>query len=59
MILLVPTFFASWYIEAFIVERMIEPEWPVVRSAMFKANLASYALLLVGGCAWLVYDISR
>ena len=59
MMLLVPTFFASWYIEAFIVERMIEPEWPVVRNAMLKANLASYALLLVGGCAWLIYDISH
>lgn len=59
MILLVPTFFASWHIEALIVERMIEPTWPVVRKTMFKANLASYALLFVGGCAWLVFDIAH
>jgi len=59
LILLIPTFFASWYLEAFIVERMVEPEWPVVRTAMLKANLASYALLFACGCAWLILCLVR
>jgi hypothetical protein len=58
-ILLIPSFFASWYIEAFIVDKMVEPEWPIVRSAMFKANLASYGLLFIGACGWLVLSLAR
>ena len=57
MILLVPSFFASWYIEALIIDQMVEAEWPTVFSASFKANLASYALLFVGGCGWLIFSI--
>jgi hypothetical protein len=59
MILLIPTFFVSWYLEAIIVEKMVEPEWPVVRNAMFKANLASYALLFACGCAWLIFCVAK
>jgi hypothetical protein len=59
MILLIPTFFASWYIEAFIVDKMLDLEWPVVRKAMLRANLASYALLFIGGCGWLIFDVTR
>jgi hypothetical protein len=59
MILLIPTFFVSWYLEAFIVAKMVEPEWPIVRAAMLKANLASYALLFACGCAWLIFCLVR
>ncbi len=59
MILLIPTFFASWYIEALIVDHMSGLEWRDVRSAMFKANIASYALLYVGGCVWLIVSTVR
>jgi hypothetical protein len=55
MILLIPTFALSWYLEALIVEKMVEPQWPVVRNAMLKANLASYAVLFLSGFAWLIY----
>ena len=59
MVLLIPSFFASWYIEAFIIDKMVEQEWPTVRSAAFKANLASYSLLFVGGCSWLIFSLIR
>ena len=59
MMLLVPTFFVSWVIEAIIVNNMIDEEWPAVRKAMWRANLVSYALLFVGGSAWLIFDLTR
>ena len=59
LILLIPTFFASWYIEAFIVDQMVDRDWPDVRTTTFKANLASYALLYVGGCVWLIVSVIR
>ena len=60
MVLLIPSFFASWYIEALIIDQMmVEQEWPTVRSAAFKANLASYSLLLIGGCGWLIFSLIR
>jgi hypothetical protein len=59
MLLLIPTFFVSWYLEAIIVNNMVEPEWPVVRKAMFKANLASYALLFIAGSAWLIFCLAK
>jgi hypothetical protein len=59
MVMLIPSFFASWSIEAFIIDKMVEPGWPIVHSATLKANLASYGLLLVGGCGWLIYSLIR
>ena len=59
LLLLIPTFFASWYIEAIIVNNMVDDEWPVVRTAMWKANLASYAMLFIAGSGWLIFDVVR
>ncbi len=36
MLLLIPTFFASWYIEAIIVNNMVAPEWRIVRRPRSK-----------------------
>jgi hypothetical protein len=57
--LLIPSFFASWYIEARVVKKMVETDWPAIRAAVFKANLASYAFLFVAGCGWLIYSLAR
>ena len=59
MVLLVPSFFASWYIEAFVLDQMLDSEWSVVRDTSFKANLASYTLLFAGGCVWLAIALVR
>jgi hypothetical protein len=55
--LLIPSFFASWYIEALTISRMVKSEWPLVRSASLKANLVSYAFLLLAGGAWLAVSL--
>jgi len=58
MVLLIPSFFASWYLEAFVLDlMMVDEEWPTVRSASFKANLASYSLLFVCGSVWLIASL--
>lgn len=60
MVLLIPSFFASWYIEAFVIKRqMIDVEWGKIRFASFKANLFSYGFLVMAACAWLVFSIYR
>lgn len=59
LVLLVPSFFFSWYIEAFILDQMVEPDWPTVKSASLKANLASYSLLFLCGSVWLLVSLLR
>lgn len=55
LVLLVPFFFVSYWIEALIVSSMMKsfPE-KQVRKAVFAANLSSYALLATFNIAWLV-----
>jgi hypothetical protein len=61
--LMVPTFFASVWIETFIVENMAggvdeDPSNPMnIRSAVRNANLISYCLLAVGAVVWLLYSL--
>ncbi len=65
--LLIPTFFVSVWIEAFVVDHMISmPEGDPsnlttcrVRRAVRNANLASYSLLAVGTVAWLLVSILK
>ena len=55
--LLVPTFFASWLLEAYFVGKDIEADRLTVRHAMFKANAVSYCFLLLAGCCWLAVSL--
>jgi hypothetical protein len=58
--LMVPTFFASVWIEAFIVEKMaggIEEGATNIRIAVRNANLISYSLLAVATVVWLLYSL--
>jgi hypothetical protein len=59
MALLIPSFFASWYIEAFAIGKMVNAERSLVRSASLKANLVSYAFLLLAGGAWLAVALLK
>ncbi len=59
MVLLIPSFFASWYIEIFIIDKMVEGDWATIRSTGFKANAVSYAFLVLAGCGWLVFSIFK
>jgi hypothetical protein len=56
--LLIPTFFASWLLEAFFVAKDINVDRPIVRYAMFKANAVSYCFLLLAGCGWLAMSVA-
>ena len=58
-LLLIPSFMVSVWIERRIGRR----HWPhldvaSVRSAVFKANLASYALLFLLACSWLAIEMT-
>jgi hypothetical protein len=58
-LLLVPFFFASWLIEAFIAKIMIKDiEKRIINKAVFVANLLSYAILLFLAIIWLVVSIA-
>lgn len=56
--LLVPFFFASYFIEASLVARL-ERRFPVsqVRAAVFRANVASYIGLAIFNIVWLMWSI--
>lgn len=58
MWLLVPTFFMSWWLEYRAAARMLrDTDRMQLKSAMFKANLLSYALLEICALGWLVFEI--
>ena len=52
LILLVPFFLVSWQTEALIIKRMTVTERHLVGSAVFRANLWSYALLAALIVGW-------
>lgn len=60
LVLLVPFFFASYFIEAPIVARF-QRQLPKaqVRRAVFQANAASYAGLVVVNLAWLTWALAH
>jgi hypothetical protein len=60
LFLLVPFFFASYFIEAPIVSRF-QRQIPKaqVRAAVFRANVASYAGLAVFNLAWLAWALAH
>ena len=60
LVLLVPFFFASYFIEAPIVAR-IERRFPApqVRAAVFRANVASYIGLAIFNLVWLAWSIEH
>jgi hypothetical protein len=58
--LMVPTFCASVWIEAFIVQKMADgiDEGPTnIRIAVRNANLISYSLLALGTDVWLLHSL--
>ena len=58
MWLLVPTFFMSWWLEYLAAARMLrDMERARLKSAMFRANLVSYALLELCALGWLLFEI--
>ena len=57
-VLLIPCFYVSVWIE----RRVCLRAWPaadrvLVRRGVFLANLASYGVLLILACAWLIYQL--
>lgn len=58
MWLLVPTFFMSWWLEYLAAARMLrDADRARLKSAMFKANLLSYAFLELCALGWLLFEI--
>ncbi len=58
MWLLVPTFFMSWWLEYLAAARMLrDADRTRLKSAMFRANLLSYALLELCALGWLLFEI--
>jgi len=58
IVLLVPAFFVSWFIEHQISKRMLKKfEAAEVRSIICKANLMTYFLLLLITLGWLSYSL--
>jgi len=64
-VLLIPTFFLSVWIEAFVVRRMLGvPEedsigYSRIRVAIRNANLVTYGLLVFGTSLWLLVSLVR
>lgn len=59
IVLLVPFFFASYWIESWSVARKLSPEAPrAARRAVRNANLWSYLGIFVACVAWLLYGIA-
>lgn len=67
LVLLIPFFFASYWIEYFVVRKMVgvpdgEPQtlaYPRVRVAVRNANLVTYGALFVGVSVWLAISLRR
>ncbi len=58
MWLLVPTFFMSWWLEYLTAARMLrDADRTRLKSAMFRANLLSYAFLELCALGWLLFEI--
>ena len=58
MWLLVPTFFMSWWLEYLAAARMLrDADRTRLKSAVFKANLLSYAFLELCALGWLLFEI--
>lgn len=58
MWLLAPTFYMSWRLEHLAAARMLPNlDRTRIKSAMFKANLLSYALLECCALGWLLFEI--
>ena len=58
MWLLVPTFFMSWWLEYLAAARMLrDADRTRLKSAMFRANLLSYAFLELCALGWLLFEI--
>ncbi|WP_428825935.1 hypothetical protein ACLIKD_16670 [Azonexus sp. IMCC34842] len=56
--LLIPFFFASYWSETWLIADRLSPSTPALaRQALWRANLASYLLLLAGCVVWLVIGI--
>jgi hypothetical protein len=59
-LLLIPTFFISVWIERFICRKWWKDlNTTSVKRAVFKANLASYAVLFAIACGFLIYNLLR
>lgn len=60
LVLLIPFFFTSYFVEAPIVTRL-EPEYlrAHVRTAVFRANLFSYLLLAAFTLIWLLWSVQH
>ena len=58
LFLLIPYFFASWYIEYRVYLRLIKTvEKSLCRSATLRANLVSYSFLAIVAVIWLITSI--
>lgn len=58
MWLLIPTFFMSWWLEYLAAARMLrDADRARLKSAMFQANLLSYAFLELCALGWLLFEI--
>jgi hypothetical protein len=58
LFLLIPYFFASWYVEYRVFTRLIKTaEKDLCRSATLRANLVSYSFLAIVAVVWLITSI--
>lgn len=56
--LLIPYFFVSWFVEYFIMRKLIKnDENELCKSATLNANLVSYAFLMIVAVVWLLASI--
>jgi hypothetical protein len=60
LVLLVPFFFASYWVESWVVSAMLHKHSVgPVKPAVFRANLASYALLVAFNIVWLIWSVKH
>lgn len=58
-VLLIPFFFASYWIESWYVGKTLFPSDPQRgKKALWKANLFSYSVLIIGSLLWLFWGIA-
>jgi hypothetical protein len=59
VVLLIPSFFLSGFVESRMMLNLLEPESNVIKPAVWRANLLSYAFLAGAGCITLALYLGR
>lgn len=60
LVLLIPFFFASWFIEYRIAKNILKQIWAsILKKGIFAANLISYTILFAFTVVWLIIAIKK